>query len=168
MKQLGSLIVSKTIENQTVEKYRLASRGIIYKDGKILMIYAKFYNDYTFPGGGVEEGEDEIKALKRECIEEAGVVIKNVRPFYKTLEKRDIDSDTILWHESHYYLCEIEKYCDTHLEDYEVELGYTPVWIDVIDAIKFNLEKMEQLKETDYKGVLERELLILNQIKEEL
>ena len=166
MEQLGELIVSKTISNQSKEKYRLASRGIIYKDGKVLMIYAKFYNDYTFPGGGVEDGEDEIVALERECSEEAGVLIKNIRPFFKTYEKREIDEETILNHESHYYVCDIEKYCETHLEDDEKDFGYTPVWITIDEAIDLDEKKKKTLLETDYKGVLERELLILRKLKE--
>ena len=38
MEQLGKLIVSNNLHNQTREKYRLAARGIILKDDKILMI----------------------------------------------------------------------------------------------------------------------------------
>lgn len=165
MEQLGNLIISHTLTNQTLEKYRLAARGIVLKDTQILMIYSKFYNDYTFPGGGVENGEDEILALKRECIEEAGVIIQNIRPFYKIFEKRELDDKTYLLHESHFYLCDIKDFCERHLEDYEVALGYETVWVSIDDAIKSNLEKMNLLKETDYKGVLERELLILNKLK---
>jgi hypothetical protein len=31
---------------------RVSARGVIEKDGKILLMYTKRYNDYTFPGGG--------------------------------------------------------------------------------------------------------------------
>lgn len=53
-------------------------RAIIVQDGKILLIHRiKADNDYwVFPGGGVDEDdEDEIAALKRECMEELGVEI---------------------------------------------------------------------------------------------
>lgn len=165
MEQLGKLIVSNNLHNQTREKYRLAARGIILKDDKILMIYSKFYDDYTFPGGGVENGENEIFALKRECIEEAGVVIKDVRPFCKIFEKRELDEETFLLHESHFYLCNIEKFTERHLEEYEKELGYETVWVSIYDAIKRDEDKMKLLTETDYKGVLERELLVLYKLK---
>ena len=166
MEQLGGLILSKTITNQYKEKYRLAARGIITKDDKVLMIYCKYFNDYTFPGGGVENGEDEILALHRECEEEAGVVVKNVRDFYKTFEKREIDDETVLLHESHYYLCDVKSFCQQKLESYEVELGYEPVWISIDEAIKNDEIKKASLSDTDYKGVLERELLILYKLKE--
>lgn len=165
MEQLGKLIISNNLHNQTREKYRLAARGIILKDDKILMIYSKFYNDYTFPGGGVENGEDEIVALKRECVEEAGVEVKNVRPFCKIFEKRELDDETYLLHESHFYLCDINKFTKRHLEDYEVELGYETVWISIDDAIRNDEDKMHHLTEHDYTGVLERELLVLRKLK---
>ena len=100
MIQLGEMIVSKTLSGQTIEKNRKAARGIIRDGNKVYMIHCAFYNDYTFPGGGVEEGEDPILALKRECMEEAGVIIKNIRPFYKIIEKREVDNDSYLIHES--------------------------------------------------------------------
>ena len=164
MKQLGEIIVSKLLTGQTKETYRQAARGIIRDGDNVLMIYCAFFNDYTFPGGGVENGEDPIKALQRECSEEAGVIIKNIRPFYKILEKREKDEETYLLHESLFYLCDIEEYCETHLEDYEIELGYKAVWISIDAAIKNNLLKLAKLTENDYTGVLERELRILEEL----
>lgn len=163
---LGDMITSKTLNGQTIEKYRLAARGIIYSENKVLMIHSSFYDDCTFPGGGVENGEDIIVALERECSEEAGIIIKNVRPFFKTIEKRELDTESYLIHESHFFLCEIEKYVPQHLETYEVELGYKPIWITVEEAIKKDLAKLALLKDTDYTGVLERELRILYALKE--
>lgn len=37
--------------------------------------------DLFYLGGGIEEGETKIDALKRELIEEAGYTIKNIREF---------------------------------------------------------------------------------------
>lgn len=166
MKTLGDMIVSTTLKDQSVEKHRIAARGIIYNEGKVLMIYSSFYNDATFPGGGVENGEDVIVALERECSEEAGVIVKNIRPFYKTIEKRELDSESYLIHESHFFLCDVAKLVKQHLESYEVALGYQPVWMKIEEAIVMNTAKMSKLNDTDYKGVLERELRILKKLKE--
>lgn len=47
------------------------------ENGKILLIHRIKKNDdyWVFPGGGVEEDESEIMALKRECKEELGVEV---------------------------------------------------------------------------------------------
>ena len=39
--------------------------------------------EYFFLGGGIEEGETEIEALKRELIEDSGYSIKNIEYFDK-------------------------------------------------------------------------------------
>ena len=161
MKQLGELIVSQTLSGQTIEKHRTAARGIMRRGGEVYMIHCAYFNDYTFPGGGVEEGENPVDALTRECMEEAGVIINNIRPYCKTVEKREVDEQSYLIHESLFYLCDIVDYCETHLENYEVELGYKALWINIKDAIKRDEDRMKELKDTDYKGVLERELRVL-------
>lgn len=164
VKQLGELIVSTTLKDQNIEEYRLAARGIIHKDGQVLMIHCAYFDDYTFPGGGVENKENVELALRRECMEEAGVILDEVKPFYSIMEKRELDENRYLMHESYFYLCTIKDFCEQHLESYEIELGYKPVWISIEDAIKANENKRKSLLDTDYKGVLDRELRILNEL----
>jgi len=61
---------------------RIAVRGIILKDGKLLGVKLKKYagkaadddgNYWCTPGGGVDEGEPLLPALERELLEELGV-----------------------------------------------------------------------------------------------
>ena len=47
------------------------------KEGKFLMVRNP-KRGWEFPGGKVEEGEDEYKAARRECIEEAGLHLDNM------------------------------------------------------------------------------------------
>jgi ADP-ribose pyrophosphatase YjhB (NUDIX family) len=46
--------------------YRQAVRGIVTRGQHILLVYTERYDDFSFPGGGVDEGEDLVVALKRE------------------------------------------------------------------------------------------------------
>lgn len=49
--------------------------GIIQKENTFLLLHrVKTHEDYfTFPGGGIEEGESELDALKREMREELDI-----------------------------------------------------------------------------------------------
>lgn len=51
------------------------ARAIIVKDGAVLTIKRNKNNEiyWVFPGGGIETGEDAVRALIRECKEELGV-----------------------------------------------------------------------------------------------
>jgi len=54
----------------------MSARGIIEYDGKYLLVRQRSNNGtfWCLPGGGIEPGEDIISALKRELVEETGVV----------------------------------------------------------------------------------------------
>lgn len=56
---------------------RRAARCIVLRERSVLMLYTERYNDFSFPGGGVAEGEDMIDGLRRELEEETGA--SNVR-----------------------------------------------------------------------------------------
>ena len=51
-------------------------RGILVRDGKILLSYYKNENQYLIPGGGVEADEDLAHCCIRELAEETGVMVQ--------------------------------------------------------------------------------------------
>ena len=62
--------------NQSDKKnIRIASRAIIFKDNLIAMVKCDKYGYYKFPGGGVNDCESLVDALKRETREETGLSI---------------------------------------------------------------------------------------------
>jgi len=150
---------------------RRASRGIILKGSKILLLYTKRYNDYSFPGGGIDPEEDLITGLKRELAEETGAknveiisefgYIDEYRPHYKP----EYD---LIHMVSYFYVCKIDDDLDdVKLEDYEIANGMDSVWIDIHEAIKHNKEVIAN-QEQSMGFSIERETLALELVVAEL
>ncbi len=106
------------------------------------MIYSEQNGDYKFPGGGIENDETHEEALIREVQEECGSFVSVVETeigkvieYNKPVEKEyDLFKMT-----SYYYLCRIkEDYCELNLDQYEKDLGFKPVWIQIEEAIQRN------------------------------
>ncbi len=77
-----SIVVENNFENWS--KTRTACRGLIIREGKILLTYeTKNDGQYMIPGGGLEDGETDTECLKREIAEETGLL---VGPFECVLE----------------------------------------------------------------------------------
>lgn len=76
--------------NKILNKVRLIQKCIIVgKDGKILAL-KRAPDDHSrggnwdLPGGGYEQGEDVIEAIKREVMEEVGLTVISTFPVYFT------------------------------------------------------------------------------------
>lgn len=57
------------------ERTRIACRGIIVENGRILLSHAVEGDLWMLPGGGLEAGENEIDCCKREVLEETGRIV---------------------------------------------------------------------------------------------
>jgi len=160
--------ISPTSDLKLIERH--AARGIVLKGESILLLYTERYHDYSLPGGGIDEGEDEISGLIRELKEETGAQgVRNVEAFarydeYRPWYKADAD---IIHMISHCYVCEIDEALgDTAYESHEVSNGMTPVWMNIHEAIAHN---EEVIANSDKKGLsIERETFMLKVIAEEL
>ncbi len=155
------------IENKTMFT-RLATRSIALQGADILLMYTKRYEDYSLPGGGLEQDEDKIMGMKRELIEETGALeIKNIQPFgvyeeYRPWYKADYD---IIHMISYCFTCEVNKELGTSkLESYEFNNGMEAKWVNIHEAIKHNKKTMAT---SDKKGMsIERETFLLELIAE--
>ena len=149
MRKLSEIIVEDGIKNKHSYNWvRKASRGIILKDNKVLMIYSHAFNDYTFPGGGVKREESYQRALYRELSEEVGARgIKIVKAFGQTLELRKSFHHVGEQYRqiSKYFICSVAAFGQQNLEQREQWHGAEPVWIEPAKALAHN----EMVKQDD-------------------
>ena len=141
---------------------RTAARGVIFREGKILMVHTA-REDYKFPGGGVEPGESLESALRRELLEETGRELLGEPEYVAVVHerRRGIVAD-ILEMDSHYFLCQVSgSERPLHLDGYEEEQHFEPVWVDPDEAISAN-----RALDIEANPWLEREILVLEAIKE--
>lgn len=68
---------------------RLTARAVVKnQDGLYAVMYAEKFKLHSLPGGGVEDGEDVLTALRREVYEETGCVCDEVRELGIVTENR--------------------------------------------------------------------------------
>jgi 8-oxo-dGTP pyrophosphatase MutT (NUDIX family) len=148
---------------------RQAARGIVLRKEEILLLYTERYNDFSFPGGGVDEGEDLLTGLERELAEETGArdirihghfgYIEEFRPHWKP----EFD---LMHMTSHFYHCDVAPaLAEVKMESYEVANGMRPVWVPVKEALSHNKAVMAR-KEKSMGLSIQRETFMLEQVIE--
>ena len=104
---------------------RIACRGVIFQDGKILLSHELITGWYLIPGGGAEAGESPEECCIREMREETGWQVKPLECFLKLTE---CYGD---WcYISYYFLCEPLSQGSPLLTKTEEDRGLTPEWMD--------------------------------------
>ena len=90
--------------------FYLAADALIERDGEYLMIkegkeYVK--GTWNIPGGGVEDGENPVEAVKREIKEETGLEVENVNGLIGSFNSKSAKDG----HPVNVYLfsCEVEE-----------------------------------------------------------
>lgn len=139
MRHLFTIDTKNYDPSGTVE-VRPSVRGIVIRDGKVLLVHSLKYDYYKFPGGGIEPGEGMEEALCREIREETGfaVVPGSVREYGLVRRiSRGKHADMFLQDNS-YYLCDIGPSVGQDLDDYEDEERFTPEFVDPALAIHVN------------------------------
>ncbi|MDT8311496.1 MAG: NUDIX domain-containing protein [Methylophaga sp.] len=150
---------------------RHAARGIVLREDKILLLFTERYNDFSLPGGGIDQDEDIQVALKRELEEETGARDVQVKTHYGFIEeyrpywKPQYD---LMHMTSHFFVCDVAAdLAEVRMEDYEIANGMKPVWISVEQAMHHNREVMSR-QETTMGQSIQRETFMLEKIAQEL
>ncbi|MFN8414154.1 MAG: NUDIX domain-containing protein [Anaerolineales bacterium] len=158
----GVNINGKTISREAV-------RAVVFRENRLLLVYSTVEGDYKFPGGGVNKEEAHFQALIREVSEECGMKVSAVGPMigstveYATPKEKGFSAFKMT---SYYYYCQVEDEVGPQsLENYEMELGFTPVWISLEEAIHHN-QKIYQSHPKRRAEWLVRELFMLEYIQQ--
>ena len=166
-KLIGTLTDKEVLgtDGLSTKEPRRTSRAILINEaGQYAVMYAKKFNLYSLPGGGIDKGEDEFSALVREVFEETGCVCDSVEPLGIVFENRYHADFTSL---SHYFVVHTKtKQTVLHLTDAEIENGTILKWCSFDEL--FGLIK-DIVHETNQRKFLQaRDLLALNEYKKSL
>lgn len=134
---------------------------------QILLLFTERYNDFSFPGGGLDGDEDIATGLKRELEEETGAreiqvlqhygYIEEYRPYWKP--QYDLMHMT-----SHFYQCEVAPQLEpVRMESHEIANGMRPVWINLHEAISHN-EAVMQRQDSSMGQSIQRETFMLKKL----
>lgn len=152
----------KNYDDSMDEILRNSVRGIIFIDGKILLIEDKF-GEVKIPGGGTEDGESDIETLCREVKEETGydVIPDSIVPFGEIEEKRLSVNEPMIWHHfSRLYFCDVDyKQGLCEFTESEKKHGFRQVLYTLDEAIAKNKAKLNTYQnqvwnEREYKTLL--------------
>ncbi len=160
--KLIKLINPEKVSEKEVDSYRIreAVRAVVVDDKEMIgMLYVSKKNYYKLPGGGVEDGESKINALKRECKEEIGCDVNIIKEVGIITEYRKIFH---LKQISYCYLAKVKgKKGIPKFTDKENKEGFSVVWLTYERAIKILAESnASNIEGRDY--IVPRDIAFLN------
>lgn len=145
---------------------REASRGVVLnEEGEVYLLKVNVHNYHKLPGGGIDEGEDKVAAMKRECIEEIGCTVSITAELGMIIEYRN---QFKLIQTSYCYLARQEgPQGESSLEEGEIAEGLEEVRVASIDEA---IRALSSDKPDNYEGkfIQKRDLTVLYEAKKEL
>jgi ADP-ribose pyrophosphatase YjhB (NUDIX family) len=151
------------------ETVRTAVRGVIFVEGKLLLV-EDGKHEVKLPGGGQEDGETDLETLVREVREETGrtVIPETVRPFGYIEEKRKSLNEDRIWHQfSRLYFCEVTgERGDTAYSENEKKRGMGWGTYTIDEAIAKNRAMLNKLGALAWNQREYRTLLLIKAYRE--
>lgn len=139
-------------------KVRAACRGIVIRDGKILLSYEANADQWMIPGGGIEAEESEEACCVRELAEETGFLVKPLQPY---LEIHEYYEDWL--YTSRYFICQVMGQAESKLTRREKEVGMEPRWIPLEEAVSIFSKHQDYADQEEKRGMYLREYLALTE-----
>ena len=145
------------------ERTRIACRGIIVENGRILLSHAVEGDLWMLPGGGLEAGENEIDCCKREVLEETGRI---VCPSACVLEIDEYYQETR--YATKFFLCTVVGQGDKKLTEQEKEVRLEAHFLPVTEAMEiFSRHASYADADEEKRGLYLREYTALTALFEE-
>lgn len=119
-------------------KTRFSVRVILHNDNdEFCIVKSEKYGYLQIPGGGIEEGESIISALRRETEEETGYLIKDIKILGYLIEKREDLQNHHHWDQDINFVLSAspDKKVNTHYTEEELAEELKPTWIKIADFI---------------------------------
>ncbi|MCX6706326.1 MAG: NUDIX domain-containing protein [Candidatus Woesebacteria bacterium] len=160
--KLLKVIKDKPFPKNKKVGFRQASRAVLFDNNNLVpILFVSKENYHKLPGGGIEEGEDKIKALYREVLEETGCEMKITGEIGKIEEYR---SEFNLTQISYCYLGKVTKKGEPCFEQSEIGEGFKLVWLTLDEVI----ETLKNDKPQNYEGgfIQKRDLTLLKKARE--
>ena len=132
--ELNDKIILGT-EGMSTKAPRITARAIVKnQDGLYAVMYADKFKLHSLPGGGVEDGEDVLTALRREVYEETGCVCDEIQELGIVSENRaSLDYTQI----NHYFVVTANhSSCENHLTESEQANRTVVKWVTFDEVIR--------------------------------
>jgi 8-oxo-dGTP pyrophosphatase MutT (NUDIX family) len=141
---------------------RKASRAVIFNEkGEIALLFVSRDNYHKLPGGGFEDGENAIAALKREALEEVGANIDITDEIGITIEYRNYISQLQI---SYCFMAKtMGDLANPAFDKGELAEGFKLLWMSLDGAISLLSAEKPEVKNGKY--IQKRDLFILNEAK---
>ena len=123
---------------EKTDEIRFCVRVLLFNDeDEICVVKSEKYGYMQLPGGGIEDGESIIEALRRETEEETGFLIDSIEPIGFTFERREDIRNTHSWGRdiSYVFKASSSKEVGTHYMEDEKTEGFKPIWTSLDDFI---------------------------------